>query len=722
MGWTQFIIWVVCTIISYALAPKPPKPKKAALEDFELPTAEEGRPIPVVFGTVDVGGANVLWYGDLKAKGLSNDMGFKYYLGMHFGICHGPVNKISRISIAEKTAWTGSITSSATAVVTQGKLFGGSKREGGWIGNFDFEFGGPTQVTNTYLTAAIGGSLPAYRGILGCVFHAVDDPVLGHMNEGGYVGTTPYIKGVSFRVSRTTAGWDNDSCWYSAKATIDTDHANPAHIVYEAMTNPEWGMGLPVGLMNDTAWRAAADTLYSEGFGLSLIWNQQTTVEDFCQQILDHIGGMVVFHLETGTYELRLIRGGYDAGTLPLFDESNVVKLAKREIRGWGETVNEVALVYTDHDTGKDTSIVVQDLANIALQGRIAETVQLPGIRDPDIAAAVAQRELISRATPMALLTMDVNRDAWDTSQGDLFRLSWDAYGLTEVVFRVLKITKGSLEDGTITIDALQDVYGVDAGVYVVNPDADAEPTTTEEGTQTSSATSVKSTTTTAPPASPTDGDTYYVPSGATGAWSGHAGEVATWDDDANEWTFEAVNPSALVYDEGSDAYVNLIGDGTTNAAPWTSPEGSGAQVVIYKDADQSIYNSNALTNDTKLQVALEAASTYLIEMDIHDAIYGTPDMKTAVAYTGTVADFKGHYYRFNTAGEVSAVFKWDLTLGAAVTWATTGNPANGVAHYSLVLATTTSGTFSFQFAQSAPNATYPATVKRGSWMRVTKF
>lgn len=60
--------------MSAALAPKPPRPKPAALDDFDVPVAEEGRPVPVVFGTVTLTGANVLWYGDLrsdpiKAKG-----------------------------------------------------------------------------------------------------------------------------------------------------------------------------------------------------------------------------------------------------------------------------------------------------------------------------------------------------------------------------------------------------------------------------------------------------------------------------------------------------------------------------------------------------------------------------------------------------------------------------------------------------------------------------
>lgn len=66
--WVQLAIMVVSAIISYALAPKPPQPKPAALEDFDLPTAEEGRAIPVVFGTVWLKGPNVLWYGDLRSE------------------------------------------------------------------------------------------------------------------------------------------------------------------------------------------------------------------------------------------------------------------------------------------------------------------------------------------------------------------------------------------------------------------------------------------------------------------------------------------------------------------------------------------------------------------------------------------------------------------------------------------------------------------------------
>ncbi len=68
---------IVSTIITYALMPKPPTPKPSEITDFEAPTAEEGRPIPVVFGTVKIKGANVLWYGGLFTQPIRKKGGKK---------------------------------------------------------------------------------------------------------------------------------------------------------------------------------------------------------------------------------------------------------------------------------------------------------------------------------------------------------------------------------------------------------------------------------------------------------------------------------------------------------------------------------------------------------------------------------------------------------------------------------------------------------------------
>ncbi len=65
-------ILIISSAISYAMMPKPPSPEPPAeTKDFDVPTAEEGRPIPVIFGTVKITGANVLWYGDVRSSSIT---------------------------------------------------------------------------------------------------------------------------------------------------------------------------------------------------------------------------------------------------------------------------------------------------------------------------------------------------------------------------------------------------------------------------------------------------------------------------------------------------------------------------------------------------------------------------------------------------------------------------------------------------------------------------
>ena len=59
------VVFIIALVVALAAAPKPATPKPATLTDLDLPTAEIGRAIPVVFGTVLLKSPNIVWYGDL---------------------------------------------------------------------------------------------------------------------------------------------------------------------------------------------------------------------------------------------------------------------------------------------------------------------------------------------------------------------------------------------------------------------------------------------------------------------------------------------------------------------------------------------------------------------------------------------------------------------------------------------------------------------------------
>jgi len=60
----QLVVGVALQVIGYLLAPKPKKEKPPSVDDLEDPTAEAGRPIPVVFGSMEIQGLNNLGFWD----------------------------------------------------------------------------------------------------------------------------------------------------------------------------------------------------------------------------------------------------------------------------------------------------------------------------------------------------------------------------------------------------------------------------------------------------------------------------------------------------------------------------------------------------------------------------------------------------------------------------------------------------------------------------------
>lgn len=242
---------------------------------------------------------------------------------------------------------------------------------------------------------------------------------------------------------------------------------NPAHIIYEVLTNSVWGMGYPTAQIDDTSFTAAADTFYDEGLGLCLIWNQQTDIENFVQQVLDHAGAVYYADPFTGKFKLKPLRGDYDPETLTIYDEDNIISLDDYQRNGYGDAVNEIVVVYKNQCTGLDESISFQDLASVQAQGGVvSQTVQYPGLPTAELAARTAERDTIASSTPLSTCTITVNRSAWAEYPGNVIKVSWAKHGIEEVIFRVLTINYGTLDDGKLVVELAEDVYGLPSSAY----------------------------------------------------------------------------------------------------------------------------------------------------------------------------------------------------------------------------------------------------------------
>lgn len=549
--------------------------------------------------------------------------GYKYYLGMHMILCHGPVDRLLRIRVDEKNAWLGDQKGSGAINVSAESLFGGESREGGVSGTVDFEVGGPTQGKNGYLASKVESDVPNFRGVVGAVLRQV------------YLGLNPYPKKWDFRISRVHVRQNGLAQWYDAKAEIEhkkvnipynqnywkylvtapgdnSDYSspsfddsswpeglagfgssddgghytvgtfvpsgvvgrsiwirkkiyfqnpasigdlildvyhddgawlwwngspvsitatesyyyaignvpgslvqaentvvlkvtdgvpagsatnifgavsirskvslpqydlNPAHIIRECLTDPDWGMGYQDADIDDTSFMAAADTLYDEGMGISILWDRQMPIEDFIKEIIKHIDAVLYIDRTTGKFVLRLIRGGYNAEDLLLLNEDNIIKLDGFQRTAFGELTNSVTVNYWDSETGNTASLTVQDIALAQMQGAVINTtVQYPGFTNSAIASRVAQRDLKSLSTPLITCTIYANQDAKDLNIGDVFRLAWKDYELNPTPMRVNSIAYGDGKKNQIKITAVQDVFALPDTASVSAPPPPLNP------------------------------------------------------------------------------------------------------------------------------------------------------------------------------------------------------------------------------------------------------
>lgn len=394
-----------------------------------------------------------------KGGGGSAIVGYKYLMGVQLAICHGPVDAVRRIIIGERIAWEGSVAGNSTISINKPDLFGGDSREGGVVGSVDVMMGGQTQPRNAYLTQFQGALSPAYRGLLNLVFKSF-------MWSSG----NPYFKAPWIEATRVLAGWDNDTPWNPADALIGTLDMNPAHVIYQCLTDSAWGMGYSTSDIGDASFRASATQLKTEGFGFSLPWDQQSSVEEFVKVVLNHINGAVGLNMATGKFELKLIRNDYNVNDLVELNEDNVLELKSFQRSAFGDSINEVVVTYTDRD-GNTKPIAVQNLASISAQGSVISTTKAyPGIREPSLAARVALRDLATLASPLAQVTMITNRVLWDKEEGDVVKLVWPLHGLAGVPFRITKISKGTLTDAKISVSLVEDIFGLPSSSYTSAP------------------------------------------------------------------------------------------------------------------------------------------------------------------------------------------------------------------------------------------------------------
>lgn len=281
------------------------------------------------------------------------------------------------------------------------------------------------------------------------------------VNENSTIGIENYVQNTSDELSIAY----NHAWLISAESSekfMDMQYGdiNPAHIIRECLTNPVWGIGVLESDIDDVSFEKSADVLFDEGMGMSIKWDDSTSIEEFIDIIKKHINAELYFDKSDAKWKLYLIRADYNADDLINLNESHVQNL-EFERRTLAECVNTIALTYWDRERSKDSTVPADDIARIAQQGGVvAQSVEYKGFTNSELASRIAYRELQTLSATLASVSFEVTENqVQDWHLGMPFKLSDKSSGLSGAIFRVKEMRFGDGINNTVSIDAVEDSF-----------------------------------------------------------------------------------------------------------------------------------------------------------------------------------------------------------------------------------------------------------------------
>lgn len=468
----------IMVAISVLTQPKISFPKKRPLgiDEFEFPTAEEGRSLPIVFGKRYYEGPNVCGYGDLEVHAVRKTvrvsmfnqkrqtLGYEYRMGMLL-VLGLPCDGIRQFVVGEKCVWPvlDDFTTEAADGVTLATIpsnayscFGGDEREGGVGGQVAFRYGSSDQTVHSYLVTLFGANSPAYRG--------QTTVILLHT----YVGNSAYIKPWKFLWKRTDIQPNGSLQWYPAKANIGDDGLNAVHCIRELLTDVEQGLGYGSLDIDDSNFQACANTCFTEGFGMHFNWDASTPCEDLIGKLLQIIDGAVYQNQVTGQFQIHLARDDYDPGTLEIFDEDDIAEIEEYNRPGFGEVTSKVVVKWREIQRNAVRTTLLDDPAVMRKQGNniIITEYDYQEIGEASLANFICSRELKHSTSMLATMKLKCLKTMAHLNPNDVFKISWVKYGLVSVIVRITTIDYGSPSDEYMTIEVCEDVFGQAYNVY----------------------------------------------------------------------------------------------------------------------------------------------------------------------------------------------------------------------------------------------------------------
>ena len=370
-------------------------------QTIEPTTVREGAVVPVVYGRVRLPG-NLIYYGDLETVAVTEKVGsgksetevvtgYKYYMNIWQAICAGKVTLV--------------------------KTYLNGKDEAVEASNTAWNDGTMSIFPNTW-------GLEYANKIPGVAHIAYERMLLGE--------NVSHVPSVHFVVERVLPSVINHANM--------SNGSNPAAVIYDALTDPFFGMKASVSKINIATFNTAADYWYSKDYGINMTIAAQEKGDSLINRILGWVGGAFYIDFE-GKYCLAAFDP--DAAVDADLTEDDFVTFGFNR-RSWRDTYNDFRGRCVAEDRNfSDCLLALRDPANLAIQdGEPAQrTVDLKGFRDVDAASERLWEVMRSGSYPGAMTEFSLNQAKSSLIHaGSVINISHSDYGIVNAKFRVVSV------------------------------------------------------------------------------------------------------------------------------------------------------------------------------------------------------------------------------------------------------------------------------------------
>lgn len=439
-----------------------PVQKKGPIE-VGIPRTDEGAPVPMLFGKTLVRQPVLAWAYCTNINGTTSAnviMFFVVAIGCDDG---NGTNQIHGVRVGDDdrgTGWTQ--TGDGLELTTVGQLGivvetlnGNSSQvlaEDGDTFSDAPTYTGRAMIAKGVPHAEIGG----YRGYLSICLLTIagggggeEDPFGGWSISQG--ASTPAI---AFEASSRHTPTGPMGVW----SVVGSD-MNVANAIYLLLVQKFGAAGLDSSRIDTTTFESAAYHLHTESQGCSMTINQARSADEYIKDLLRQIDGALDENPATGKVELRLVRADFDPNQISEINRSNTVKLLGFAAGGWTDVVNKIRVLFMDRDNKyQDGSVTAQNQGNSAAQDSNEEQIiEMPYVHEENLARAIANRELQARSRPLTKMRAMCGRWAIRLMRGDPVRVVWSKPDIAGRIFRVANVERGTLEDGAVAVDLVED-------------------------------------------------------------------------------------------------------------------------------------------------------------------------------------------------------------------------------------------------------------------------